>query len=197
MVKLQPIKLTECCTVATLSLYLRLNTFQDVILKKLDCGRMIPTPSHTNDENMITFIDMSDWSQLLNFSNLKWLDGHYETEDFKDVHEVRLANQSIGRTVLKEFGYQVDYDLEMSSVADCLKEIITEIQVNLWPYGPSWFIFLGFQDRILICQLIFTHFYARGLKIKLKTVQLFFLPASFFAFVFSSVSKNSPDGNRA
>ena len=44
----------------------------------------------------------------------------------------------------------------------------------------------------LIGQFIFTDFYARGLKRKLKL----FLSASFFSFVFSSASKNTPNGNR-
>ena len=48
----------------------------------------------------------------------------------------------------------------------------------------------------LIGQLIFTDFSARGLKRKLNIVQLFFLSASFFSFVFSSASKNTPNGNR-
>ena len=49
----------------------------------------------------------------------------------------------------------------------------------------------------LIGQLTFTDFYARGLEQKLNIVQLLFLPASFFAFVFSPLSKNTPNRKRA
>ena len=44
--------------------------------------------------------------------------------------------------------------------------------------------------------LVIIDFYTRGLKRKLNIAQLFFLSASFFSFVFSAASKNTPNGNR-
>uniref|UniRef100_A0A7M5USU3 VPS9 domain-containing protein n=1 Tax=Clytia hemisphaerica TaxID=252671 RepID=A0A7M5USU3_9CNID len=127
VVCLHPIKLSERCNSEILTRYFRINCFKNISLVKLPCG-LVPLISTDNAKKYITFTSVKeDWSELMKFSTLHFLDTCLGNVSVETIFDVREANEKSSEQLFtsssRESGYESGKPIDIS-----LKKIVLEIQ---------------------------------------------------------------------